>query len=50
MLDHWLIYHAHYEMGSIYQRKEDWARAAGHYEVVMSGQSILRLLHVYKLS
>lgn len=38
VLDHWLIYHAHYEMGSIYQRREEWAEAASHFEVVMSGQ------------
>jgi len=38
VLDHWLLFSTHFEMGSIYERREEWAKAEAHYMTVMHGE------------
>lgn len=39
-LDHYIIYHCHFELGKLYARRGDIPKAKHNFEVVMSGKSV----------
>jgi hypothetical protein len=37
-LDHWLVYHTHFELGRLFSQMGDNGKAKHHLELVLSGQ------------
>ena len=38
-LDHYIIYHCHYELGRLYAQRGSFAEAKKNFDVIMSGTS-----------
>lgn len=43
-LDHYIVYHCHYELGRLYARRGDKTNAKQNFDIVMSGQWLESLL------
>ncbi|WVO12808.1 hypothetical protein L204_100416 [Cryptococcus depauperatus] len=37
-LDHWILFHCHYELGRLYTQRKDYTKAKQYFEVVVSGK------------
>lgn len=45
VLDHWIVFFTHYEIGSLYQRQGKFQDALRHYQLVLSGKPTEADLH-----